>query len=152
MRRLLLLVLLGATLTGCPDLVQLSLDSGDGGDASGTLHAHLYGIDAFVADAAATRVVAIEREVSGVPADVSLDLPDDLVSLIDEEVRPADPEDALFYFVLYLDGDGDGEVCDGEYWASSGEHAELSWSGPQPPASIELDLDPWEGTGCRAIE
>jgi len=152
MQRLLLLFLLGAALPGCTDLVQLSVDSADGGDASGTLHAHLYGIDAFIADASATRVATIAREVSGVPAELSLDLPDDLVSLIDEDVRPADPEDASFYFVIYLDSDGDGEVCDGEYWASSFDHAELSWSGPQPPASIELDLDPWDGVGCRAIE
>src|SRR5262245_1963851 len=99
-------------------------------------HVTLYGFDTSLADAAASVIAEYRLALPG--GALVVDVPDSPHELIDQGTGPVPAERARFYFDVFVDLNGDGQICPGDlrqdFDASPFETFAL------PPSSIDLTL------------
>ncbi len=94
-------------------------------------------------------IINVERfDVTELPTDLALENPDDPHLLIEQGLVEVSAEDARFYFTIYVDVDGDGQICPGDFgqdWSRS----QLSSFGVNLPDTLELFVaERDDGLGC----
>ncbi len=77
--------------------------------AGADLHVTLFGYDATVADVGASVIETWDVDVSMLPAVIDLDFPTDFAERI--EHNNGDPDQHEYYVHVWIDADGDGELC-----------------------------------------
>jgi hypothetical protein len=73
----------------------------------------LWGYDEYLADASATLVASYVLPIVEMSA-LDVEVPDQPHELIDQGFGPVSAEDARFYFNVYVDLNGDGQLCPGD--------------------------------------
>jgi hypothetical protein len=97
----------------------------------------LWGYSSSLADARASLIEAYALPIEpGMP--VAVEIPANPHEMIDQGHGPVSAADARFYFSVYVDVDGDGQLCPGELR----QDFELSpWASfATPPTSIDVAL------------
>lgn len=144
---LLPLLLLGCGSSGTETTLTLTQLPTDAGPEARVL-VKLWGYDRSLADAAASPIGfwQLPLDASGV---FQLDIPEDPHTLIDQGQGPVPASEAGFYFKVYVDLDGDGQLCPGDLHQDY-DVTDQEFYDAVVPSSITVALAPFEaGRPCE---
>ena len=100
---------------------------------------HLFGYEKTLADAPASLIETYEIEVGQMPATLDIEIPDAAHERIDQGVGPVTADRAAFYFAVYVDVDGDAQICPGD-WSQDFGVAEPQVFDGQPPSTVAVAM------------
>ncbi len=111
----------------------------------------LYGYNALVADVSATVIAETTSPVSELPAHVTLELPEDPVSLI-KPISPQEGEDRYYLSVIVYQQDS-GYQCAGDLLPTNAYYDGPSAKSPLTvPTTVPLEATTVSETGCPGAE
>ena len=153
MRKILLLLSI-LTISACDDDdndYTVRLQSTPGVQASNaTAQITLFGFDRTVADGPATAVDQTFASISGIPADITLTWPSNPHTLIDVGFGPVDVSDGRYYLSVFVDIDGDGMICMGDYIQDFDQTPFRSFS-DKPVSVTVINVEPQEIDFCQTL-
>ena len=104
----------------------------------------LYGFDVALADAAASVIAEYRLALPG--SALTVDIPDSPHELIDQGNGPVPVDRAKFYFNVFIDLNGDGQICPGDLRQDFDVSPFETFA--TPPSSIDLALIEIGSGGC----
>ena len=144
LRRLgLLALLVGAA--GCASL-NVELEGGPTTFDDALAHFFLRGDETDVADGTYRTLREWTRTLDSLPASVSLAVPNEPSTLIDESIRPH-PSNASYQMTIYIDVNQDGQLCAGE-WRGWSE----GWDGGLPNSTVVTMVEVEDEDDCRPTD
>jgi len=106
--------------------------------ASARVHVTVFGYDGNLADVGADRIVVASAAVAALPTTMTFDFPADASTQI-VEGAPVPAGSAVFYALVTVDVDGDGQICPGDLIDAT-PASPKGWSsdGPTGPVAVGL--------------
>ena len=109
----------------------------------------LWGYDRTLADAGATLISRFNQSASKLP--LKLDVPANPHELIDQGLGPVAQHNAKFYFNVFIDLDGDGQICMGDL-VQDYDAADQQFFDYELPASVTFPVIPQADDFCRSLD